>query len=138
MRIRLDEPHVHPEGCLCEWDGQRRSITGSIVRIDDTQCPLHGRSAGGFPSEREPWHDPSLVLGSTGPQRVSSDGGDPDVEPPRIRGFGEVVLDPLPVIAAIEAGSLVYVGRGPGGWVAYGRPLTPIAEQDPDVWGDQA
>ncbi|GEP38870.1 hypothetical protein NPS01_25330 [Nocardioides psychrotolerans] len=37
--------HVHPEGCLCEWDGQRRGFTGGMVRIEYSRCPLHGSCA---------------------------------------------------------------------------------------------
>ena len=51
-----------------------------------------------LPDEWEPWTEPTIVLGSTGPQRVSTEGGDPDVEPPRIRGFAAA---PTPAAAGL-------------------------------------
>lgn len=59
------------------------------------------RAAGRPPAEREPWQDPSLVLGASGPARVSSDGGGPGFVPAPLLGstfltaaavqFGDVV-----------------------------------------------
>lgn len=38
-------PAAHPEGCTCNYDGQRRSLTCSIVPIIEPRCPVHGDCA---------------------------------------------------------------------------------------------
>lgn len=65
----------------------------------------------GFPSEWEPWGDPAIILGSSGPVRVSTDpDADPGYEPPRIRGFAteqqrvrEAVTAPMAKAARVTA-----------------------------------
>lgn len=48
--------HTHPAGCTCEWEGARRTFLGSMARIPDDRCPVHGRCAW-VDCDRPGWHE---------------------------------------------------------------------------------